>query len=106
MTTYDAAWRFARHLPGKANSAHSDGKVFYSYSTAMAIHDEQKPGSVWVNIEKYSVTAGKHQSQLRDALHGAGYRPVEKYIFAKHLLLDTGWSRLEQDDEFQEGVRI
>lgn len=61
----------------RASALYFDGPVAYSYGEHFPLAVITGPKAATVNVDKYSVTTGRHKSMIRFALTQAGYTLTE-----------------------------
>ena len=61
----------------RASALYFDGPVAYSYGEHFPLAIITGPKAATVNVDKYSVTTGRHKSMIRFALIQAGYALTE-----------------------------
>ncbi len=102
--TRDVVDSFLRGINSKGyGSIESRDGILFSYATPIAIIDDET-GGIWVNLDSYSVTTSKQQSFLKQGMESIGYKPTEKYLFARHIkgyFTRIAAGRLHDETEFQ-----
>ena len=79
MNRTQVAEAFAsQSLPrGRASALYFDGPVAFSYGEHFPLAVITGPKAATVNVDKYSVTTGRHKSMIRFALTQAGFTITE-----------------------------